>query len=100
MLIVIARVSARPESADELAGLLVPLAVASRRDPGCLSYEFYRDLEDPASFCSVETWATRADLDAHLGAPHTAALLERLPGLVVAAPTITSHEVSSTERVA
>ena len=99
MLVVIARVQARADQADELAGLLAPLAVASRQDPGCRSYEFYRDVEDATLFCSVETWDSRADLDAHMGAPHTAALLSQLPGLVAGLPTIHAHEVSSTDQV-
>lgn len=100
MLVVIARVNAQPDKSDALAELLAPLAAASRADSGCLSYAFYRDLEDPSSFCSVETWTTRAELDAHLTAPHTAALLEQLPALVAAAPTITAHDVASTVQVA
>lgn len=100
MLVVNARVQARPDTADELASLLAPLAAVSRRDPGCLSYEFYRDLEDPTLFCSVETWTTRTDLDEHLGAPHTAQLLAALPPLVAGPPSITAHEVSSSDRVA
>lgn len=100
MIVVIARVQALPDKADELAQLLAPLAAASRNDVGCQSYAFYRDVEDPTLFCSVETWDSRADLDAHMGQAHTGELLARLPGLVAGAPTIHAHEVASTDQVA
>ena len=100
MLVVIARVRAQADKADELARLLAPLAVASRQESGCQSYAFYRDVEDPTLFCSVETWDSRADLDAHMGAPHTADLLSRLPALVASAPSIYAHEIASTDQIA
>jgi quinol monooxygenase YgiN len=100
VIVVIARVKALADKADELAGLLAPLAAASRGDAGCQSYAFYRDVEDPTLFCSVETWDSRADLDAHMTQAHTAELLSRLPGLVAGAPTIHAHEVASTDQVA
>ena len=100
VLVVIARVQALAEKADELAELLAPLAAASRAEEGCQSYAFYRDVEDPTLFCSVETWDSRAQLDAHMGQPHTAEVLGRLPGLVAAPPTIHAHDVSATTQVA
>ncbi len=100
MLVVIARVQALPEKADELAALLAPLAAASRAEQGCQSYAFYRDVEDPTLFCSVETWDARADVDAHMGAEHTQELLARMPGLVAGAPTIHGHEISTTDQLA
>jgi quinol monooxygenase YgiN len=100
VIVVIARVKALADKADQLAGLLAPLAAASRQDKGCQSYAFFRDVEDPTLFCSVETWDSRADLDAHMGQAHTADLLSRLPGLVAGAPTIHAHEVASTDQVA
>ena len=100
MLVVIANFQAQADKADELARLVGPLAVASRQDAGCQSYAFYRDVEDPTLFCAVETWDSRADLDAHLGAPHTADLLSRLPALVASAPIIHAHEIASTDQIA
>lgn len=100
MVVVIARARAQADKADELARVVAALAVASRQEPGCQSYAFYRDVEDPTLFCSVETWDSRADLDAHMGAPHVAEALGKLPDLVAAAPTIHAHEVASTDQVA
>lgn len=100
MLVAIARVRAVAAKADELAVLLASLAAATRLEPGCLSYEFYRDVEDVTLFCSVETWVSRSDLDAHLAAPHTARVLSQLPELVSSSATIHAHEIASTDQVA
>lgn len=100
MLVVIATVQAQADKADELARLVALLAIAYRQDAGCQSYSFYRDVEDPTLFCAVETWDSRADLDAHLAAPHTADLLSKLPALVASAPIIQAHEIASTDQLA
>jgi len=94
MNIVIAEAQATVEAADELAVLLARTAAASRGDTGCQDYRFYRDTEDPTRFASVERWDSKADLDAHMAAAHTQALLGALPGKVAGAPVITVHEVS------
>lgn len=100
MIVVVARAQSRPETADRMAELLAPLAATSRQDQGCLSYAFYRDVEDATLFVSVETWEDRASLDAHMGAAHTEEALGALADLVAAAPSITAHEVAATERLA
>ncbi len=97
MIIVIAEAQATPEAADELAGLLASTAASSRGDQGCLDYRFHRDVEDATRFASIERWESKADLDAHMGAAHTQALLGALPGKVAAAPVITVHQVSDSQ---
>jgi len=94
MIIVIAEAHATPEAADDLATLLATTAGASRTDHGCLDYRFTRDTEDPTAFYSIEMWETKADLDGHMGQPHTQTLLGSLDGKLTAAPVIMVHEVS------
>ncbi|GAB2922828.1 putative quinol monooxygenase [Rhodococcus aerolatus] len=95
MIVVIAEATTKPEKADEVAGLLATTAASSRGDEGCLSYSFLRDVEDPTRFCSIETWESKAHLDAHMGQAHTQQLLGALPDMVTAPPVITVHEVSA-----
>lgn len=96
MIIVIAEAHATPEAADDLATQLAATAAASRGDAGCRDYRFTRDTEDPTAFYSIESWDSKADLDAHMGQPHTQQLLGSLEGKLTAAPTITVHDVSGT----
>jgi quinol monooxygenase YgiN len=41
-------------------------AAASRTDPGCLAYEFHRDLEKPNHYFLIERWTGLAPLRKHL----------------------------------
>ncbi|GAA1954943.1 putative quinol monooxygenase [Kitasatospora viridis] len=77
--------------ADRLAEFRVQaeaMAVASRDEPGCLSYELYVDPADQARWLVVEEWADRAALDAHLAAPHLAEALARTAELLTGEPRL------------
>ncbi|MFF8819015.1 putative quinol monooxygenase [Leucobacter sp. NPDC015123] len=70
MFTVIARYSASPETADEVAALLPQLAAGSRTEPGNISYTITRDLERPEEFVIVEEYASAADFAAHRETEH------------------------------
>ena len=93
MYLVVARATGLPERRSELSQVLTELASASRGEDGCLSYEFTTDLENPDSFASIETWADRAALEAHLAAPGAAKVMEKLGPLLAGAPSITGYDV-------
>jgi len=58
------------DQADRAARLLRDLTVASRREPGCISYEVARGIEDPCVFVLHERWTDRTALDAHYATEH------------------------------
>lgn len=97
MIIVIAEAQALPEHAEAMVPLLTKASAASRNDDGCIDYHFYRDIEDPNRFVSVEQWESKAHLDAHMGTAAVQELLGALPGKVAAEPVITVHEVSASK---
>lgn len=95
MLVVTATVLGKP---DERAGITAALAVcaaASRNDPGCTTYAFWTDVEDPDSYASIETWDSQEQLDAHMQTPHVAALLATLADKIASAPVITTYDVAA-----
>ena len=47
-------------------------------DKGCISYQMYRNVEDPLCCTMIEEWEDRASLDAHLAAPHCDELLPQM----------------------
>ncbi len=50
----------------------VPAFVAATRaEPGCLAYDLLVSATDPLSVATVEHWADRDAMLAHLDAPHT-----------------------------
>lgn len=44
----------------------------TREEPGCLSYDYARDLEDPSIFRAIEKFKDKEALKAHFTAPHMA----------------------------
>lgn len=97
MLLVIGRVHCEPERRDELIGLFQTMQDNSRREDGCLRYDFFQAVENPLSFAAVEEWIDREALDLHFTQPHlhefTRGLLER----VSAPPEVAIHEIADTK---
>jgi quinol monooxygenase YgiN len=80
--IVIAHFTAKPGKEEELSMFLQGLVEPTRREPGCVRYELNQDLNDPATFSFVETFADRHGFDAHCKMPYIEKLFEILPVLV------------------
>lgn len=70
MFVVIARYRVDPANQERVRQLLVPLAAASREEPGNRGYEVLNDLEDPAEFRIIEHYVDRAAFDAHMASTH------------------------------
>ncbi|USU10705.1 antibiotic biosynthesis monooxygenase [Sphingomonadaceae bacterium OTU29THOMA1] len=81
-LTLIAKLTAKPEFADEIGAGLSVLLDQTRAEEGSIDYHFHRDREDPAVWIIYENWRSRADLDAHFEQPYTKALMERFPDLL------------------
>lgn len=88
----VATFEARPGKEAELRAALIGLVAPTRKEAGCLSYDFHCALDNPAKLLSCETWTSKAQADAHLQSPHVAALLPRMNELCVAFPQITEWE--------
>lgn len=41
------------------------------KEPGCLDYSLFQSYNDSTVFCITETWATKADHNAHMQLEHT-----------------------------
>lgn len=88
MIIVMARICSRAEAAEELQRLLLDLVGPSRKEPGCISYELFRDEESPLEFVTLENWSDQRACDAHMGTPHVAAAIAKAANLLAQPPVI------------
>ena len=79
---IIGTVMAKPETREELAGLLASQVTPTRAEPGCMNYDFHVDATDPCCFVFYENWRSQADLDAHLKMPHLVPLFSQLDRLL------------------
>jgi quinol monooxygenase YgiN len=82
MYTIIGTVTARLETRDELATLLVAQVAPTRAEEGCINYDFHVDAADPCVFVFYENWTSRAALDAHLEMPHLRSLFSQLDRLL------------------
>ena len=78
----IGAVVAKDETREELRRILSAMVAPTRAEPGCINYDFHVDAEDPNVFVFYENWKSRADLEAHLKAPHLAPLVGRVDELL------------------
>ena len=96
VLIVIGSATAAPGRRDDLVAATRAVAAATRGDSGCLAYSFAADVEDENRIMSIEIWADRAALDAHMSHPHTQEFLAVAPGLVAGEPVMSFYEADTT----
>ncbi|GGF91026.1 antibiotic biosynthesis monooxygenase [Rhodococcoides trifolii] len=65
---VVATIPAKAGFEKEVGDALSKLAVASRDEPGCISYVLYESQATPGTFVTIESWKSKADLDVHMEA--------------------------------
>ena len=82
MYTIIGTVTARPDTREELASLLMAQVAPTRAEAGCINYDFHIDAADPCVFVFYENWTDRAALDAHLAMPHLQPLFSQLDRLL------------------
>ncbi|GMU43816.1 MAG: antibiotic biosynthesis monooxygenase [Xanthomonadales bacterium] len=83
--------------ADALDAVLAACREMIARTPsetGCIDYHGHQRIDDPQTIVFVEKWASRADMDRHLAAPHTQAFLGRIAAAVEAPPVLESFDVA------
>jgi quinol monooxygenase YgiN len=79
---VVARITARPDTLDEVKAILLAMVAPTHGEDGCIVYELLQNISDPTDFTFVEEWASERALDAHLAAPHIAGVQPRLLQLI------------------
>ena len=72
MIVVIAKVSVKPEQKKALLDLAKEVIATTRTEEGCISYILLDNPYDPGSCMFVEEWSDLAALQKHAAAPHIA----------------------------
>ena len=83
MIYVLATIQAVPGQSSALIEGARSCIDATRKEEGCLSYDYVQDTQDPNKLVVVERWSSRAALDAHLKTAHLAAWRQLRKPLVV-----------------
>jgi quinol monooxygenase YgiN len=88
-LTLIARLTARPETSEDLGNGLRQLIAPTLSEEGAIGYVLHRDNDDANVWVLYETWRSRADLDAHFEQPYTKAMMVRFPDLLASEMELT-----------
>ena len=67
---VIARYLTKPETTDKILNHLGEMAAETRNEPGNISYEFFRGVEDDRKIVILESYQTAEDFDLHRQSQH------------------------------
>ena len=73
------------------------MGVETRKEPGCLHYRFYQDIDDPHTFFVYERWIDGAALDAHMKTPHMDEFRKIVPPAVVGKPIFARYDLENKE---
>lgn len=92
------RLVARPEQRENLLRFVRDeMLAATRAEPGCITYRFYQDVEDPNAFSFVEEWASWEALEGHFRSEHVDRALAGIPDLVSEPPLARFHGIATTK---
>ena len=69
-LTVVAKITAKKDSVDNVKSELLKLITPTRKENGCIEYNLHQDNDDPAVFVFYETWESLACLENHTNTDH------------------------------
>ena len=97
MLILIAKLRAKPGRGKELTDLAERAIGPSRNEEGCIAYELLQDPFDPDSFTFYEKWRSMEDLKLHFKEEHFLEFAGKSSELTEGPASLVSYEVSGEE---
>lgn len=93
MILIVAKLSVRPQHADDWPALVEEFTTATRAEPGNICFDWYRSVDDPNVYTLVEAFEDAAAGAAHVGAAHFTAAIEQMNRLLADVPEIVNVEV-------
>jgi quinol monooxygenase YgiN len=95
MIVIAGKVLVRPERREEAVRAALAMAEATRKEPGCITYQFSADLADPNTIRIFEEWESEEALSHHFQTEHMRVFRAQLPDLLAGPPTIRRYAVTS-----
>ena len=95
MIVLVAKFTGKADKKSEILRRVGVVAPPSRKESGCLTYDFY-EMPGGNEYLFFEEWHDQAALDAHFQTPHFAEFVTALPELIEGSPHIRIYEVGQT----
>jgi quinol monooxygenase YgiN len=93
MIFITARFKVRPEHADRWMKIVREFTEATRAEPGCLWFDWFRSVDDPNEYALVEAFADDAAGAAHVSSDHFRKAQQDLPPHLAETPRIVNVKV-------
>lgn len=93
MIFITAKFRVRPEDADRWPDIAREFTEATRGEPGCLWFDWSRDLEDPTVYVLVEAFSDGDAGGRHVQSDHFKKAQETLPPHLAETPKIVNFTV-------
>jgi quinol monooxygenase YgiN len=93
MIFIVVKQPVRPEYADDWLNLVADFTSATRAEPGNISFEWYRSLEDSNLYVLIEAFRDAAAGEAHVQSEHFKTATKQLRKWLAAVPEIVHVEV-------
>jgi quinol monooxygenase YgiN len=90
-LTVVAELSAKPGSEEQLKSLLLSVIPAVRAEDGCIQYDLHVSTKDPAQFVFYENWRNADALKAHAASAQMKAFGEKAKDLLAGPARILTY---------
>ena len=94
MLIILAKGVVRPDKREEFIAAARAQISETRKEAGCIAYDFYESQTEPNTFVFNERWKSREAIDAHFQTEHIKTFMAALPACVAEPPVIELVEVA------
>lgn len=92
MIVVTGIVEIADASRDQAMALAIEVAHETRQEPGCISYGFYADIENPLRLRIYEEWENAEALERHFTMPHMVRFAEGMSDIEVTSMDISKFE--------
>ena len=94
MLIVAAEVGVEEGAVETVRDALLAMETETRKEPGCLTYAFSVDINDPRTLRIIERWESMEALEAHFKTPHMAAFRSAIAKIKPTSMNLKVYEVA------
>ena len=96
MILIVVKHQVRPECSTQWSEFMAELTAATRAEPGVISFDWARSLDDPNEIILIEAFVDAAAGAAHVNTDYFKTAIARLPQLLSKAPKIIHCDVDAT----
>lgn len=97
MIVVAGRISVHPDKIEAAIPHYLKMVEETKKEEGCLMYDFYADLADPNTLLVFEEWESMEHLEAHFKTPHMAEFRTAIADVVTGVRSIKKYYVEKAE---